>query len=177
MAQSTRDGLRPTLHQARQLNALLPAVTTPWVVRLADDDTLVRDYFARMMPAAEEADVLYAWDIDGNKPHIDCSGWSQSQLLRRLDEANWIDGTATLVRTDWLRSIGGWPVRYEDNFFWTDTGDERLAPHEDWACWQLLARAGARFRCLPVATWKVGTDAPGRQTTAWAEPASATERH
>jgi hypothetical protein len=154
MAQSTTEGLPSPQHCALQQNALLASVTTEWTLRLADDDLLLSDHVERILPHLDRADVVYSWDQAGNRPRIDCTGWPRSRLLQQLAQRSWIDGSGVWVRTALLRDIGGWPTEVVGNppmhGHFLSCGH---ATCEDWACFYLLAKAGARFRCVPEETW------------------------
>ena len=138
------------VHCAEQQNQLLGAVATPWTMRLADDDVLFAHHIETLWPATEKADVIYSFDASGSRPRVVREG---NDLASLFQVTNWIDGSAVLYRTSLLRSVGGWPTRYEgtvgkDFHF---VGSE--AAFEDWACFYELARAGARFLCVPKETW------------------------
>jgi hypothetical protein len=162
LAQSCAEGLPPPVHCAYMQNALLPSVTTTWTMRLADDDRLLPNHLAFYMEVlvADATDVLYSWDATGNRPRVDCTDWRQSALVEELARRNWIDGSAVAIRTALLLGIGGWPTEH--------IGHPPFAGHfvpaptsaitcEDWAAFYLLAKAGARFRCLPAVTWEYGS--------------------
>ena len=69
LAQSCTEGLPSPVHCAKMQNALLASVTTEWTMRLADDDLLLPEHIATLMPYFDEAaDVIYSWDASGNRP-------------------------------------------------------------------------------------------------------------
>jgi hypothetical protein len=144
-----RNVLSPT-HSAAQLNALLAAVDTEWVAPLGDDDI----YFPHHIEQIErrlghDVDVVYSWAKDEyDYFRIDVSDWTPAQVARRLEEGNFIRSTIT-IRTELLRRIGGWAGEFRDGVF-TETG----VPYEDWDLLIRLARAGGRFRCVPLETWE-----------------------
>lgn len=76
------------------------------------------------------------------------TGWDPAQVARKLEERNFIRTTITM-RTELVRRVGGWTNEYRDGVF-TATG----VPYEDWDLLIRLARAGARFRCVPFETWE-----------------------
>jgi hypothetical protein len=113
-------------HVARQRNALLPAVETPWMAVLDDDDLLDPTYLEVMAGHLEGADVVYSF----------CRGYPHASGEfdpDRLRVENYIDGEA-VIRTEAVRAVGGYPV----------------GPIvEDWLLWLALLDAGARFVCVP----------------------------
>jgi hypothetical protein len=145
-------GSPATVECARAQNDLLPAVGTPWVMRLADDDQLLPHHTRTVLPYLHNnlfaPDVVYTYEASGNRPRFDCTGWPQDTLIEALEEANFFDASGAVIRTDKLLSVGGWPTEWEDGHF---AGTK--AYYEDWACWLALARAGARFVCVPEPTW------------------------
>ena len=149
MAQDLSDGLRGQVHCAIQQSWLLPAVTTEFTMRLADDDMLLPHHIETYLPHLANADVVYSWDAGGSRPRMDCNGWPQERVLDTMEHGNWIDGSAVAIRTDLLRKVGGWPTEFEGNCF---VGTR--AGFEDWAVFVLLARVGARFLCVPEVTWQ-----------------------
>ena len=166
MAQSCTDGLPPPVHCAIQQNQLLAAVGTEWTMRLADDDRLLSHHIAALDLVETDADVVYSWDDTGNRPRRNCTGWRQKVLVSELSRTNWIDGSAVAIRTDLLRSIGGWPTAhvgrppFEGHFI-----DPPAATCEDWAAFYHLALAGAKFVCVPVGTWIYGAGSWPRIST------------
>jgi hypothetical protein len=146
--QPPRDALS-TAHTATQLNALLAAVDTEWVAPLGDDDIYLPDHVEKIRPHLErDADVVYSWPKDEyDYLRIDVSDWAPAQVARRLEEGNFIRSTIT-IRTELLRRIGGWAVEYRDGVF-SETG----VPYDDWDLLIRLARAAARFKCVPFETW------------------------
>ena len=161
-------GMPSQQHCAYMQNWLLRGVCTPWTMRLADDDKLLPEHWAiytdllRMLGEVgfPRPDVIYSWDANHHLPRMDCTSWSQEQLIDQLFRGNFIDGSAVAVRTEWLFQVGGWPGRWvEDaNFGGHFVGNDGrpLAAYEDWALWQVLARAGAKFVCIPEETWLYG---------------------
>jgi hypothetical protein len=155
MAQSCSEGFPGPAHCAMQQNALLAAVTTTWVMRLADDDLLLRHHISTLLPfLTDEFDVVYSWDATGNRPREDCTNWSREELIAQFAVRNWIDASAVAFRMNLLRRVGGWPTNYEGTppFQGHFLGIE--ATCEDHGGFYLLARAGARFRCVPEETWQ-----------------------
>lgn len=142
-------GALSTAHTAAQLNALLTAVDTEWVAPLGDDDIYLPHHVEKIWPyLGQDVDVVYSWPTDEHDYlRIDVSDWAPSQVARRLEEGNFIRSTITM-RTELVRRIGGWADEYRDGVF-SETG----VPYDDWDLLIRLARAGARFRCVPFETW------------------------
>ena len=115
-------------------NRLSEQVRTEWTLFLDDDDLLYPNYVETVTPHLAEADVVYtAWRLTGAVdphplPRFD-PGW--------LRQHNIIPVTAC-VRTEALRTVGGFPV------------DAEL---EDHALWLALLDAGYRFTFVPVIAW------------------------
>jgi hypothetical protein len=158
MAQSCTEGLIPPVHVAMQQNALLPAVRSTFCMRLADDDQLLPHHIETYLPHLADADVIYSWDANGDRPRVDCNGWDTGRLCAELDRRNWIDGSAVAIRTVILKQVGGWPTDWVGGSH-TDGSGRFVASNcvaEDWGCFIALAHAGARFRCIPEPTWLYG---------------------
>jgi hypothetical protein len=169
LAQSCTEGLPSPVHCAQMQNKLLAAVDTEWTMRLADDDLLLPHHVETLLPYLSRpprwpteyegtppfnrADVVYSWDESGNRPRWNANVLSQQALMAALRETSWIDGSAVAIRTSWLRKIGGWPTEYEGTPPFHGHFKGMKATCEDWAAFYLLARAGARFLCVPEETW------------------------
>jgi len=147
---------------ARAQNTALAAVTTPWVVRLADDDELLPNAVLNLMVWAEDHDVVYGYEVAGNRQFLDYTTMDRAWLLAELGQRNGLDGSGTLVRTEALEDVGGWPTRWEDGAFQGNAFEGRLAPYEDWALWLMLARHGYRFKAVYAPTWRMGVGDHGR---------------
>ncbi|WP_181905684.1 glycosyltransferase family 2 protein [Microbacterium bovistercoris] len=146
-------GLTPTL------NAMLEHVRTEFVTYIAADDLMLPGRLERQIELMrrtgaelsytdavvidDESNVLfetsrieYPWPPDFNRPE---------SLLERLFEANWIPAASIMMRTDALRSLGG----YDERIFFED--------------YELLTRAAAggwSFEALEepaVAVRRLGT--------------------
>jgi hypothetical protein len=154
-------GVVPPVDCSLKQNALLPAVTTEWVLRISDDDELLPHHVETVLPyLTDQADVVYSFCASGNRPCIDCNDWPQAQLVKSLESANFIADCGVCTRTEVLRSVGGWPTEWEGGSHLAGGHFKgSVANFEDWACWLALARAGARFVCVPVPTW-VYNDGP-----------------
>lgn len=167
MAQSCTEGLVPPQHVALQQNALLASVRSAFTMRLADDDQLLPHHIETYLPHFDDADVIYSYDANNSRPRIDCTGWDQAHLVAKFAERNWIDGSAVAIRTDLLRSVGGWPTDWSGGSH-TDGSGRFIStglPAEDWSCFYSLALAGARFVCIPEPTWLYGTGDDGNGGT------------
>jgi hypothetical protein len=156
-------GVLSPVHLATQLNALLAAVDTEWVAPLGDDDLYLPDHVEKIQPHLEQdVDVVYSWPRDEYEHNrIDVSDWAPSQVARKLEERNFIRTTIT-IRAELVRRVGGWAREYRDGKF-GETG----AAWEDWDLLIRLARAGARFRCVPSETWVYRVGNWRRTLTSW----------
>jgi hypothetical protein len=156
------EGMAPLAHMVDTFNTLAMAADTEWVTALADDDFFDPHHFATIAPAlGTPVDVVYAFAHD-HIPHVDVNGWSQDELVDRLEEGNFICGSGTTIRLEALWAAGGWSVEGwdpETHLYW---GGPCWA--DDWDLWKRMARIGARFLCVPVETWHVGVGAPERLT-------------
>lgn len=158
MSQPPIEGMQGPVHCAHQQNHLLPSVRTEWTMRLADDDLLLPQHIEILSRHFADADVIYSYDANHDRPRTDCTSWGQEWLVNKLAETNWIDGSAVAIRTDLLRAVGGWPT------MWTGGNHLGFQGHfvgmkanaDDWACFYRLAQAGARFHCVPQGTWMYG---------------------
>jgi hypothetical protein len=137
-------------HAATQLNALLAAVDTEWVAPLGDDDIYLPYHVEKIQPhLGQDVDVVYSWaKYEYEHFRVDVSDWTPSQVARRLEQRNFIRSTIT-IRTELLRRVGGWSSERRDGVF-RETGVQ----WEDWDLLIRLARAGGRFRCVPLETWE-----------------------
>lgn len=128
------------------LNRGLRAVDCEWVTFLNDDDELlgahckVLEEYGRITGT----DVLYP-DFEVMHPPNPYAAFVNKpfdpDLLRRV---NYIHGGGAFVRTEAIRSVGGFP---EPAF------DGTWRP-EDWGLWLRLLDAGARFLHVPEVTWR-----------------------
>jgi hypothetical protein len=80
-------------HVAKQRNAILPAVETPWIAVLDDDDLFFPQYLETMAGHLNGADVVYSF----------CTSTGH------LQQEGVIDGECC-IRTAALRAVGGYPV-------------------------------------------------------------------
>lgn len=126
-------------HMVEQHNALLEQVETEFLAVLHDDDVYLPCYLETIVPVLADADVAYCFSTTPEVSRADVTGWSQTQLVQALEGANVIPACA-VIRTEVEREIGGWQHR-----------DRPL--YSDWSNWLRLAKAGARFVCVPVEGW------------------------
>lgn len=116
-------------HVVSQRRALLPAVQTPWMAVLDDDDTLAPTYLERVAEAIANdprAAVVYTF----------CCGHAHTEGAfdaDRLQRENYIDGEA-VISMEWLQRAGGYP-------------DGPIV--EDWQLWKRIDALGGRFVCVP----------------------------
>lgn len=146
----------PMVQYAHAKNSLLPAVQTPWIAVLNDDDSWLPHHVETVLPRLDHADVLYSWDVDGHKPRENCNDWTDEALRETFARTNFIDGNC-LIRRSLLEQAGGFPTDWEGPGPWEGghyAGS--IARWEDWRLFQRLVDLGARFRCVPVATWTYG---------------------
>jgi hypothetical protein len=138
------DDRMSVVHVAHQLNVLLGAVETEWVAPLGDDDLYLPHHIETVTAYLEDdVDVVYSWPLgEAESARIDVSDWPPSRVASALEKGNFIRSTIT-IRTEMLRRVGGWAGEF---------GGTGVA-WEDWDLLIRLARAGARFRCVPVETW------------------------
>jgi hypothetical protein len=143
-------GALSPVHLAAQHNAMLAAVDTEWVATLNDDDIYLPEHVESIQPyLGQDADVVYSFAKNEHEYlRIDASDWTPAQVAQRLEQGNFIREAIT-VRTEKIRQVGGWAGEYENGAF-KETG----VAYEDWDLLLRLARAGARFRCVPVETWE-----------------------
>lgn len=126
-------------HMVEQHNALLYRVETEWLAVLHDDDTYLEHHIETILPALDDADVVYSYSTTEQVSRVDVSDWPQGQLVAALEASNIIPACAA-IRTDLMREVGGWQ-------------HQERPLYSDWSNWLRLAKAGARFQCVPVETW------------------------
>jgi hypothetical protein len=119
-------------------NGLVGRVETEWVCLCDDDNWLHPDHLRTILPAMDDADVVYSWESSGSRPRVNVNEWSPEYIERLGRDGNWLD-TSCAVRTSKYLEVGGMP------------GPEDLL--KDWRLWQRMVAAGARFRCVPEVTW------------------------
>jgi|GEM_PF-3036469 len=142
-----RGRLHP-LHIAEQLNILLEAVDSEWVGFLSDDDMYLPHHVDTIVEhLRDDHDVVYTWPTSKRVGRIDCNGWSNAQVLERLERANFTTSAVTF-RTEALRRVGGWGGQFRNGVF-SETG----VRFEDRDLLIRLARTGAGFHCVPAVTW------------------------
>lgn len=155
----------PMIQYVRAKNSLLPAISTPWVAVLNDDDIWFSNHVATVLPYLNSMwnDVVYSWDAGGTRPRINVTSWPHQRLLDQMVEGNIIDGNA-LIRMSVLRQIGGFPSEWVGGSH-TDGGHYRDSSSifEDQEMWiRMLKKTKAQFRAVPVETWRYRVDTPDR---------------
>ncbi|AHH98355.1 glycosyltransferase family 2 protein [Kutzneria albida] len=126
-------------------NRGLAAVQAKWVAFLDSDDEFLPQHLERLAAHAVEtgADMVYPWfEPVGMTDPVGRFGQPFDPV--QLRTANYIPVTV-LVRTELLRSVGGFRDRFDPAV---------LATCEDWGAWLALVDAGARIVHLPERTWK-----------------------
>lgn len=143
---SVADQTRPSRHMtsldferrgpASTRNALLRAVTTPWVAFLDDDDLLDPHHVETLLAHSDGADVAVPHcRFDGRElPARYCNRPFDRAALRR----HGIFPITVLARTSAVRDAGCF-----------DPADR----YEDWSLWNRMADGGAVFRVVPEVTW------------------------
>ena len=119
-------------------NAALADVRTPWVLFVDADNTLHKHYLLNMWTTAQQGSVAALALV---YPAIDVEGPVRCEFLSAapfdyagLRRWNIVD-TCSLIRTEALRSIGGWPPN----------------PNEDWGIALRLSQDGWQLRPCPGA--------------------------
>lgn len=117
-------------------NALVAGARGDWIAVIDDDDLMYPEHLAKLS-AITEADVVYSFcDVTGK-------AWNPNGAFdeHRLRGMNYIPITS-LIRTDLLRSLGGWR-----------DSSACQGGLEDWDLWIRALDAGARFACVEEVTW------------------------
>lgn len=151
---STTDRDYRQIQYSTAKNDLLAQVTTPWVAVLNDDDYWQPHHVETILSHLDNADIVYTWEANNHKPREDCNSYSQQQLIEIFDRTNFLDANCA-IRTSKLREVGGFPVDLVNGRY--GNGPARW---EDWQLWRLMARADARFHCVPEPTWCYGLGTP-----------------
>lgn len=135
-------------------NRILDQVTTDYVAWLDDDDELLPHHLETCMKyaEAEDADLVYPWykrfdrfDPFGSRPPYPVGKAFNDELREHLLTKNNFIPVTTVIRTELLKEVGGFPLPWVEDW-----------PHpsnEDWGLWRRLLRAGARFTHAPSETW------------------------
>jgi GT2 family glycosyltransferase len=127
---------------AKVLNGLAQRVQTEWLFRLDDDDLLEADHFEVIKPFLKNntADIVYTWcAVEGRMAR---NRFAVPFDATRLQTDNFIPSCAA-IRTTLFHELGGY--KHDDHL---DT-----TRHEDWDFWLRALESGARFLCIPIATW------------------------
>ena len=135
---------------SKQRNALLDDVESEWLAVIDDDDYYYPHHFATIAPLLDtDADVIHTF-CDGHfLPMADVSTWGNEVIEQKLRYSN-LFASGAAIRTSKIREIGGWGGDFD---FTTRRYTATNATWEDWDLWVRLARAGARFACVPTETW------------------------
>lgn len=125
---------RPKNEGSRMANA-------PYVAYLDDDNRYRRDHLQILYTYIEkwkDIDVVYGdrWLIDKTGQGKDMMGITSDFNFSRLSQQNYIDTSDVLIKKEWLEKVGGW--------------DEELPKFADWNLWVRLAKAGAKFKRIPI---------------------------
>ena len=140
--------LRPVLHAvgidyeragvAMMLNRMLPSLVAAecdWVAQIADDDLMYPQHLERLASKTNEADIIYSYcDVTGRSDFAVNEPFDADKLRH----VNYIPAT-TMIRTSLCVELG-----------WQR---EARNAYEDWDFWLRALDAGARFACVPEATW------------------------
>jgi len=140
---------------AVMMNDLVKAVDTEWIIPLADDDLLLKNYIAEMVTAAGTAAVTYS------RPIAVGADWAPRRYefsAVELRKENYIPSTA-LIRTEMWRKVGGYRRTNEPSEapFW----DKWRAEHnftadmfpDDWDFWLRVLDRQGHFRHVPSRNW------------------------
>jgi hypothetical protein len=138
-------------------------VATEWLAVLDDDDLYLPHHFAAIAPHLDSADVLYTLARVGPVSRTDVTDWTNDEITYRLASEDCIPSNAA-IRTEVARSVGGWS---DDGFDFTARRFTTGATTEDWDMWIRLAKAGARFRCVPTETWDYRSGDWDQTSSAW----------
>ena len=147
---------------ARAQNLALQAVTTEWVLRLADDDALVPSAVERLIAASEATDIVYGPEANDVCGVIDLNGYSQSSVVEFFRHHDTGQASGDMYRTTVLREVRGWCTDWHRNHFHHFSSEWCLHPYEDRATRSVLAQVGAHFRMTSEPTWIAGLDTPDR---------------
>ena len=126
---------RPKNEGTRLANASL-------IAYLDDDNEYRRDHLQVLWTYIEQLkdkfDIIYGdrWLVDETGHGKDSLGITSDFDLGRLTYQNFIDTSDVLIKKECLDAIGGW--------------DESLPKFADWNLWIRLAKAGYRFRRIPI---------------------------
>jgi len=126
-------------------NRLLAGVQTPWIAWLDDDDVLYPNHLSVCVQHAERsnADLVYPWfDVVGGRdpfPHHFGKPWNPEDPVQTT--------ITTLVRTEALRAVGGFPLPASA----TDAEGNRAG--EDFLAVLALNAAGCKIEHVAERTW------------------------
>ncbi len=118
-------------------NEAISGVKTPWIQLCDDDNFLLPHHLETILPAMEDADVVYSWETSGSRPRVNFNGWHPEKIIEYQEHENAIDNSCA-IRTDVFRAVGF---------------DETSKTPKDWLLFTELAHRRVRFRCVPQETW------------------------
>jgi hypothetical protein len=141
------DEISPVKHLCWELNSVLDAVNTPWVMRLADDDWLEPNHiqllWEKIYLTKGKYTLYYSYDAQNHIPKINSTDLPQHLLKEKLTKENWIDGSGTIINYDMLRTVSGFGI-----------GTKK---YEDWDTWYAMSHyLNFSTFCLPIDTWHAG---------------------
>jgi glycosyltransferase involved in cell wall biosynthesis len=124
-------------------NRMLDGVDTEWIVFLDDDDVINHNFFERLWPYTEDADVII--------PHCDFDGPAINSIFVNQPEFSRAK----------LREHGQFPItvlaRTHAVLHPTVDGFDIGEMYEDWGMWNRSADAGFVFKVVPEKLWTYRT--------------------
>jgi len=108
------------------------------IAYLDDDNEYRRDHLQVLYKYLGDYDIVYGdrWLVDETGRGKNTKGISRDFNAQLLSVINYIDTSDVLVRKKCLEAIGGW--------------DESLPKFADWNLWVRLAKAGFKFKRIPI---------------------------
>jgi glycosyltransferase involved in cell wall biosynthesis len=119
---------------AKIKNILAARAIGDWLVFLDDDDELFPEHLQKLIFHAADYDVIYSYSSGNTRYNLP---FTENGLL--VDS---IVSHTAIVRKSLFLNVGGFP---EENGY-------------DWEFWKRALRLGARFKCIPEATWHYDMD-------------------
>ena len=112
-----------------------------YIAFLDDDNQYRKDHLQVLVNAIEknpQLDVVYGdrWIVDTTKRIRDQIGIASDFNMALLLQRNFIDTSDVLIKKAALFDVGGW--------------DERYTKYVDWNLWVRMAKAGKRFKHIPI---------------------------
>jgi len=116
----------------------------PYIAYLDDDNQYRRDHLQVLYTYMERwnresgIDVVYGdrWLVDKTGMGKNMPGIARDFNFNILSQQNYIDTADVLIKKEWLEKVGGW--------------DEDLPKFADWNLWVRMAKAGAKFKRIPI---------------------------